>query len=418
MVGVEKKMALGIYPLDNIKLPIDYLAIEPDKIKFKPLEANKEMSGLEILQRHPTGKEYAHLLKGKIKFPVFMDSNKKILSMPPIINSEETGRVNEKTKDIFVECSGFDEKILEKCLNIIVTTLADMGGKIYKMKVGTKVFPQLKNEKRTLSLKNTNKLLGLDLKEKELKALIEKMGHNFLGNDVEIASWRTDILHEVDLIEDVAIAYGYDNLQPVIPKISTIGAEDSREAIKRKISDLLIGLGLLEVSNYHLTRKEDQFSNMGILEKNEKKVVELSDSKTDYSLLRKDLTHYLLKIISENSDAEYPQKIFETGIVFEFVNGVINEKEKLAVAVTPGNLTIVEQILNYLSDNLELNLILKEIDKNENHFIEGRVGGIYCGDSKIGEIGEIHPKILKNWKIKMPVSLFELDLTEIFKKFK
>jgi phenylalanyl-tRNA synthetase beta chain len=118
----RKKLAIGIYPLDKIKTPITYKALEPDKIKFTPLEMNREMSGLQILQRHPTGRDYAHLLAGKSKFPIFIDSNNQILSMPPIINSQLTGKISTSTKDVFVECSGFNMPILKKCLNIIITT--------------------------------------------------------------------------------------------------------------------------------------------------------------------------------------------------------------------------------------------------------------------------------------------------------
>jgi phenylalanyl-tRNA synthetase beta chain len=145
----RKKLAIGVYPLEKIKLPITYKAVEPDKIKFIPLESDREMSGLQILQRHPTGKEYAHLLAGKTKFPIFIDADERILSMPPIINSQLTGKINPETSDVFIECSGFDFEILSKCLNIIVTSLADMGGKIYQMKVEyekTKITPNLKPE--------------------------------------------------------------------------------------------------------------------------------------------------------------------------------------------------------------------------------------------------------------------------------
>ena len=110
----RKKLAIGIYPLDKIKLPIIFKALEPDKIKFLPLDSDKEQSGLEILQKTAAGKEYAHLLAGKAKFPIFIDAENKILSMPPIINSQVTGRVSEQTRDVFVECSGFDLAVLNK----------------------------------------------------------------------------------------------------------------------------------------------------------------------------------------------------------------------------------------------------------------------------------------------------------------
>jgi len=416
----RKKVAIGIYPLEKIKLPITFKALEPDYIKFIPLESDKEMSGLQILQKHPTGKEYSHLLAGKSKFPVFIDAENKILSMPPIINSQLTGKVTEETKEVFVECSGFDFKILKKCLNILVTIFADMGGKIYQMELKgapEKTSPNLDSEKMKISLENTNKLLGINIDEKKLKQLIENMGHDYnqKTNEVEIGPWRTDMLHEVDLIEDVAIAYGYENFIPEIPSISTIGQENPEEIIKRKIAEILTGLNILEVSDYHLTNKEYQFRKMGIQEKQEKNFVQLENSKTEYDILRKDLSHFLLKNLSENIDSEYPQRIFETGRVFELKSN-IEESEKLALAITPGNFTDIKQILNYLFKSLGMNIILREAEEFPIHFIEGRTASIMLENKEIGIMGEIHPKILKNWKIKMPVALFEINLNEIFKK--
>jgi len=414
----RKKIAIGIYPLEKIKLPITLKALEPDKIKFIPLETRREMSGLEILQRHPAGRDYAHLLAGKEKFPIFIDANKNILSMPPIINSQLTGKITGKTKDIFIECSGFDFEILKKCLNIIVTSLADMNGKIYQMNLKYKkkeITPDLIPEKMKISLENTNKLLGLNINEKQLKQFIVKMGHNYNKKIVEIPAWRTDVLHEVDLIEDVAIAYGYENFEPKIPDVSTLGEEDKKETIKRKISEIILGLNMLEISNYHLTKKRDQFTKMGIPEKQEKNFVEVENSKTDYTILRKDITHYLLKTISENIDSEYPQKIFEIGKVFR-LKDKINEKENLAIAITPGNFTEIKQALEYLFRMINIKIKLSEPEEFPVHFIDGRCAEIILENKIIGHIGEIHPKILKNWRIKMPVALFEINLEEVFEE--
>lgn len=414
----RKKLAIGIYPLEKIKLPIIYKALEPDKIKFIPLEYDREMSGLEILQRHPTGKEYAHLLAGKTKFPIFIDSADNILSMPPIINSQLTGKITENTRDVFVECSGFDFEILKKCLNIIATSLAEMGGEIYQMNLNygignKKISLDLTPEKMKISAENANKLLGLKLTEKEVKKFMEIMGYNYEKGIVSIPAWRVDVLHEVDLIEDIAIAYGYDNFEPSIPSISTIGEEDKKEIIKRKISSILTGLNLLELSNYHLTKKEEQTEKMGFSKKESVDLTEVENSKTDYNVLRINLSHYLLKIFSENVDAEYPQNIFEIGTVFEG----INEKEHLAAAISPGNFTKLKQILEYISKMISIEIELEEADEFPPYFIEGRVAEIFIKNKKIGYVGEIHPKILKNWKLKMPVAIFEIDLGEIFEKF-
>jgi len=296
-----------------------------------------------------------------------------------------------------------------------------MGGEIYQMEVSglpkENVTPDLTPEKMKISPENVNRILGLKIDKKELKNLLERMGHNYKNDLVEIGAWRTDILHEVDLIEDVAIAYGYDKLEPEIPEIATIGQENLHETIKRKISEILSGLGMLEISNYHLTTKEDQFSKMGVPEKMEKGFVQLEESKTENNILRKDMSHYLLKIFSENVDSEYPQKIYETGRVFEIENNKISEKENLSIGISPGNFTDVKQTLNYLLRMLGINseeISIKETENFPGYFIDGRVGEIILKGKKIGFLGEIHPKILRNWKIKMPVALAEISLEEIF----
>ncbi|MDP3987186.1 MAG: phenylalanine--tRNA ligase subunit beta [Nanoarchaeota archaeon] len=414
----RRKAAIGIYPLEKIKLPITFKAIEPDKIRFIPLDSEKELSGLEILQRNPTGKEYAHLLAGKAKFPVFLDSERNVLSMPPIINSKVSGRVTEGTKDVFVECSGTDKEILNKCLNIVVTSLAEMGGKIYQMNLHynkAETTPNLSSEKIKISLEKTNRILGLELKEKDLKKLIEMMGHDYDSKEksASVSAWRTDILHEIDIIEDIAIAYGYENFIPEIPDTSTIGEVDSKEKLKKKISEIFSGLGMNEVSNYHLTRKEDQIDKMNLDEK--EVLIEVEKSKTDYNLLRKDLSHMLLRNLSENIDSEYPQEIFETGKVFFSERGSISEKEMLSAAISPGNFTRIKQIIEYLFKSINLVVSFKEAEKPQTHFIEGRTAEIILNNIKIGFVGEIHPKTLRNWKIKMPVALLEIELEEIFK---
>jgi len=415
----RKKLAIGVYPLEKITLPITFKALEPDKIKFIPLESEREMSGLEILQRHPTGRDYAHLLAGKTKFPVFIDAKENVLSMPPIINSKLTGKVSEKTKDVFIECSGFDFNILKKCINILSTSLSDMGGKIYKMDVvyGKKIeqTPNLDSEKMKISLKNTNKILGLELNEKQIKTLLEKMGHSYNKGIAEYSPWRTDILHEIDLIEDVAIAYGYENFIPEMSNISTIGEENPHETIKRKISQILSGLNFLEISNYHLTTKKDQFTKMGFSEKQERGFIEVEDSKTEYNILRKDLTSYALKIFSENVDSEYPQKLFETGRIFEIdEDNTIKESDSLSIATSPGNFTELRQSFDYLMRMLDIKYEIQEPSSFPGHFIDGRMAEITINGKHSGYLGEIHPRILKNWKIKMPVALLEINLGDIF----
>jgi len=418
MLRKRKKGGIGLYPLEKINFPVKFVGMDPNKIKFVPLESNREMTGKQILSGHPTGRDYAYICSRWNKFPVFIDDKGKIMSMPPIINSHTMGKVDEKTKEVFIEATGPNLNIIKKALNIIVTALADMGGEIYSIDCIQQNkkpinIPDLTPEKISINIKNVNKLLGLDLKETDVKGLLEKMGYNYNKGEVEIPAWRIDILHEHDIIEDIAIAYGYQNFTPEIPEVATIGQEDKTEATKRKISEILQGLNMLETSSFHLTTPDAQFKKVN---KKKENIIEVEESKTEYSILRHDLLHYALKILSENSDAEYPQRIFELGRVFSLdkkSSTGISEKEDLCVctASPSSNFTEIKQTLDYLMRMLDKNYKIEPTMNS--YFIDGRCGKIIVDEKEIGFIGEICPNILSNLKIKMPVSGFELDIHQI-----
>ena len=413
----RKKVAIGYYDLSKIKFPVKYLAKAPKEIIFEPLEMTEKMDALKILQRHPTGREYAPQLAGLDKFPVYYDENNEVLSMPPIINSNHSGKILPGVSDVLIECSGTDLNTLKKAMTIAAADLIDAGGTAYQVEViygSKKESIDFTPEKLKLSLENVNKLSGLNLAEKDIKPLLEKMGHAYSNGVVEVSPWRVDILHEVDLIEDIIIAYGYDKIEPVIPQISTIGKENKSTTIKRKISEVLVGLGLLEISSFHLIKKDEskrfQITN----------VIEVEESKTDYKVLRPTLQIPLLRIIGENVDNEYPQNVFEIGRVFnKDVQGKtetgIKEEERLIVSLAPGNFTQIKQILEALAKSLDLEFTLKVSD--EDHFIDGRCGKVLLNNTEIGVIGEAAPSTLKTWKHKMPLALFEISLDDIFKRF-
>ena len=406
----RKKLAIGIYPLEQISLPIIFKAMTPEEIKFQPLEFPSAINGKQILSKHPAGREYGDLLKGYEKYPVFVDSNEEILSMPPIINSHKTGKITENTEGVFIEVSGFDFNILQKTLNIIVVALSSIGGKIYQIELNIKgkkiLSPDLSPEKMKLNIENTNKLLGLELKEKDIKGYLERMGYDYSNGIVSVPVYRTDILHEVDLIEDIAIAYGYEKFEPEIPEVSTIGQADKNEIIKSKMAEILTGLNFLETSSYHLTTKNGQIKKMGL--KNEE-FSEIKESKTEYDLLRKDLTHYILKILGENVDVEYPQDIFQIGKIFENYN----EKDSLAIASAPGNFTKLKQILEHFAKMLGMEFEICTTKEFPAWFIDGRVGEIKFNNEKIGFLGEVNPIVLDNFGLQVPVCALEIEIENL-----
>ena len=411
----RKKAAIGIYPMEKIKFPITYRADKPGLIKFRPLEAKEEMTGLQILSQHKTGREFGPLLENFDLFPYFVDAENNILSMPPIINSHLMGKISENTKDVFVECTGFDYGTLRTCLNILVTAMADMGGKIYSLELdygNKKISPDLAPEKMKLDLNYVNKRLGLELKEREAIALLERMGFGYEKGMVLIPAYRADILHQVDLVEDIAIAYGYENFEEEIPKVATIGEENSLEKFFRKVREILIGFELLEVKNYHLITKEEMNEKMNL----DKKVIPLLNSMGDYNHLRNGILPSLMKNLRENQHNEFPQNIFEVGRVFELDKSQetgIKEKNKLGIVLCQEavDFTKIKQILDGLMRNLGIPYSVKETKHAS--FLLGRVGEIVVKGKKVGFLGEFSPEVLTKWDLIMPVVGLELDLENI-----
>jgi len=422
----RKRVAIGIYPLEKIKLPITFSAKKPEDISFVPLESpgRKEMKGRQILRAHPTGREYADLLKGYDAFPIFTDADGKILSMPPIINSEETGRITEKTKEIFIECSGHNLHYLKKCLNILVLTFSEMGGRVYSMQIkdskeGNFKTPDMSQKEMLFDIKDIEKTLGIKLTQKEVRNYLGRMGIGYeekKGKSIAlIPAYRTDILHWIDLTEEIAIAYGYENFKPEIPNISTIGEEDSAEKTKGDLSEILANCGLLEVSSFHLANKKD----VKKMHFDYKDFLQVEDSKTDRDVLRVDLISGLLQILSENSDAGYPQKIFEIGRVFEKDSRTetgVKETEKLAIALSDEEIsfTDMKQILDYFFKMIDLEFSIENVE--DSNYINGRVAKIIVNKDEVGRIGEISPRVLRNWKIKMPVVALEINLNFLLNK--
>ncbi|MFN4133277.1 MAG: phenylalanine--tRNA ligase subunit beta, partial [Candidatus Hadarchaeales archaeon] len=97
----RRKASIGVYDLDTVTESIKYTSVAPDGVSFVPLEFTEFMTPAEILQRHPKGIAYSELLLGFPKYPILMDSNGRVLSMPPVVNSEET-RVREDTRRLFI----------------------------------------------------------------------------------------------------------------------------------------------------------------------------------------------------------------------------------------------------------------------------------------------------------------------------
>ncbi|AEH24710.1 phenylalanine--tRNA ligase subunit beta [Pyrococcus yayanosii] len=419
----RREVAIGIFDFDKVKPPIYYKAAEKTE-RFVPLGFEEEMTLEEILEKHEKGREHGHLIKDKPYYPLLVDSEGNVLSMPPIINSELTGRVTIGTRNVFIDVTGWNLKKIMLALNVVVTALAERGGKIRSVKV---VYPDFKIETPDLTPKEfeveldyIRRLSGLDLSDEQIKELLERMFYEVKleGGKAKLKypAFRDDIMHPRDVLEDVLIAYGYNNIEPEEPKLAVQGKGDPFKDFEDAIRELMIGFGLQEVMTFNLTNKEAQFKKMNIPEE---EIVEIANPVSQrWSALRKWLLPSLMEFLSMNTHEEYPQRIFEVGLatlIDETRETKTVSEPKLAVAIAHprANFTEAKEILDSFLRHLGVKYELEETEHGS--FIPGRVGRIIVDGREIGIIGEVHPQVLENWGLEVPVVAFELFLRPLYR---
>ncbi len=422
----RKKVAIGIYPMDKIEFPITYTSKLPEEIIFTPLGYNSPLDGNQILKMHETGKKYSHLLDDFKKYPVFYDNKDRVLSMPPIINSQETGKVERVHKDLFVECSGYNLKHLDNVLKVLVTSFIDMGAKAEAIDVvyeddnftyRLNLDPYTEN----IGLDYIKKLIGIDISAKEIEKYCNKMMFELkdFNQDIltlEIPCFKTDIWHENDIADDIARGYGYNNIEPVVPKISSVGELSKRSLFCENIINTLTGMGFLELYTYMLTSKKIQLENM-LIETDNTSYVELTDSKEQgLNMLRINVLPEILTSLNINRKNKYPQKVFESGFTIQpdslAETKAINQLHlAVAIADIKANYTDVKNVLDTLFYLNQINFVLK--DCNHKFMIEGRQADIFVYDEHIGFIGELNPLVLNNFGILVPVSVLEINTEKL-----
>ncbi|MFW9849855.1 MAG: phenylalanine--tRNA ligase subunit beta [Candidatus Thorarchaeota archaeon] len=420
----RRKASIGLYVHDELKYPVRYFPEKPEKIIFAPLGYEEEMNGPQILERHEKGVEYGPIISNHNKWPLLADSEGKILSLPPIINSNELGRLNTETSNIFVEVTGTHLPTVNQALNIMITSLAERGGEIESLNIkypdGTvDTTPDLKPKVMKVSKEEIASLTGLELSDSEIVDSLEKMCYGAKISPkgivtVKVPLFRTDILHAVDIIEDVAIGYGFDRIIPTLPNTMTTGKLLPLTRLKNKSRDLMVGLGYQEILSYIMTSplilKDKMLKSSDIVETGNPK-------SRDYSVLRNSLIPILLDFVSQNQHVDLPQYIFEVG-------DVVNPDEKREtrsrqVASVCGLKTDVK--VNLTDMMTEIGFLLRgmaldgrfsfEVTENPS-YIKGRCANILVDGEIIGNFGEISPEVLSNFVMGTPVIAFEILLPE------
>jgi len=413
----RKKVAIGVHDFELVIPPFTYKAVDPDSVQFIPLAKDEYMTLSEILEKHEKGIDYAFILEGFDKYPLIVDSNNNVLSFPPIINGSLT-QVTPFTKEIFIDVTGSDRKAINYALNIVATSLAERGCQIFSTTVvdegKTYYPPDLKPVKKSLSVNYVNKILGTSLKDKEIIDCLGKMGYesSVTGKgklNVEIPAWRADILHEIDLVEDVAVGYGFDKFETDFPKALTFGITLPHQDLVESLRSIMIGLGFNEVTTFTISNERDEFTNMGL---EIGKTVEIENPiGEEYSTLRTGLLPSLLKILRENRRHPLPQQIFEIGIA---VDGQAKNRHHIAGLKidAKANFTECKSMVEAVLRDMGIAYSIQE--KNHPAFIEGRCASIIKKKIELGFFGELHPKTIQMFELEYPIIAFELQTDYLF----
>ena len=425
----RKKVAIGVHDLDKIEPPFRYTAVKPDSISFIPLHGDGYPMNLEeILLLHEKGIEYAHILEGKEVYPLIFDKNDEILSFPPVINGIIT-TVTDDTQNLFLDLTGTNFTAVNLALNILSTTLADMGACLESVKVNyldreSIITPDLTPEKWEVKLDYLNDYIGLNLPYKEVIKCFRKVRFNAEQSkkagyiDIWVPPFRGDIMHIVDFTEEYAIGYGYEKLPQTIREGGT-GEYHPIQIFSNKLRTVMIGAGYLEVLNFILANTEKQYSYM-MQENNEKDHVQiLNPVSKEFDTVRTTILPKLMDTLFYNRSEEKPIKIFEVGdtILLDDTRETGARREVHLSAVSyheSADFTEIRSTIDFIMASLGYAKDYEiKVDIN-NSYINGRYAVIYFNGNKIGEFGEINPEVLQNFKLEFPVAALELNLQQFF----
>jgi phenylalanyl-tRNA synthetase beta chain len=428
-------VAIGVYRADRIRFPVHYRAADPFADRYIPLGFDRELTLAAVLDEHPKGREYGHLLRGKPRFPLLVDDAGEVLSMPPIVNSQSLGAVEIGDRELFVEVTGHDLRLLFLALNISAVDLADRGAQIGSLEVvypydtphGRRVrTPFDIAESRQVPVDLIETLLGQSLSESEIQDCLRRSGYHQIQTErtaftVTPPAYRDDLLHPVDVIEDIAIARGYNTFEPILPDEFTVGRISPEETLARRVCDLMVGAGFQQVMSNILTSREALVDRMSRSGADASGLVEIENvMSANYAVLRDWLLPSLLAVEAVSSKAPYPHRMFEIGEC-AVVDGdtILGIRTPLRLGVLLAHPAATFSELHSTLDTLLFYLGHDHVIEPIEHpwCLPGRVGVIRIdGMQAAGWIGELHPQCLERWDIGVPVSAFEIDLGVLLTK--
>jgi phenylalanyl-tRNA synthetase beta chain len=426
----RKTVSIGLYQLQKIQFPVTYELVKPDEARFTPLGMETVMTLSEILMVHPKGLEHGHILAGQSRLPLLRDAQHQPLSFPPIINSREIGEVRVGDDELFVEVTGTDLSMVVLTLNIFAVNLADRGAVIEPVEVqypfdtplGKRVVtPRDLGKPRSIRIDTIERALGQELGAKTVKQALDSYGYEVSAGEgsvkAKLPPYRQDLMHAMDVVEDVAISRGYGSFAPEMPAQFTVGGLSRIEQTSDRARELMVGLGFQEIISNILGSPEQYRDAMRLGETEWGEAVEVANVMSlNFSCLRQWMVPSLLRVEAASSRAFYPHRLFEAGDVAipDPAHALGSRTETVLGAViahATAHFSEIHSCLDVLFYHLGKAYSLEPVQHPS--FLEGRAGRIVVSGTPLGLIGELHPEVMERWQIGVPVVAFEVNLSQL-----
>jgi phenylalanyl-tRNA synthetase beta chain len=433
---------------------VRYTGIAPDGDSFVPLDADAEMTPRDVLDEHPIGDDYADLVADYASMPAIYDEV-GLFSFPPVVNGKRT-EVDTGSRELFVEMTGTDQWTVDRMLNIVCYALDARGARIEDVRVeypdremyradehvapgAGLVRPDLSTKTKRVPHERVETMLGIDLDTDEAVDLLERSGLDAAveqrdggsareGSSGErsesdgetvyeatVPPYRVDVYHPLDVVDDAGRAFGFNDLEPRYPDVSTVGGRHERSRHESAIRETLVGLGFEGLENFHLIGEADNYDRMrvdrgaDVLGGGRPARIKNAYSEA-YAILRTWALPSLLMLLENNTHRAYPQDVAEVGVVAErdgAENTGLAERTHVAGALarTDASYEDARGRLQVLARAFDADLETPSTDHPT--FIDGRAAEVLVDGDSVGVVGEVHPAVLVEHDLELPVAAFE-----------
>ncbi|KAI2656455.1 Phenylalanine--tRNA ligase beta subunit [Labeo rohita] len=401
-------VAIGTHDLDTISGPFTYTAKPPGDIRFKPLNQSKEYTATELMSLYKTDshlRHYLHIIENEPLYPIIYDSNGIVLSMPPIINGDHS-KISLNTKNIFIECTATDLTKAKITLDMVVTMFSEYCEEPFTVEEAEVVYPdgrlcvypELAYRTETLSGDFINKRVGINESAERIAQLLTRMclKSEVSGEgdqiQVEIPPTRADVIHACDIMEDAAIAYGFNNIVRSTPRMYTIANQCSQEDITDKLRKNIAEIRAVHISN---------------------------PKTAEFQVVRTSLLSGLLKTIAANRKMPLPLKLFEiSDVVLKDETKDVGARNNRRLCAVYYNKSPGFEVIHGLLDRV-MQLLDVKPGRNQGYHIQaaedstffpGRCAEIFSHGKSIGHLGVLHPDVISRFELTMPCSAIDIDI--------